>query len=214
MILPGELRILSGTSIQTVVAQLDQRVRDSGDWHRDEDAERQIASRVGVPMCSFACSAKEDRHAANLWLAADRDGTVYVTNIVPRTVSSLSPAEYNAILEDFYHRFVEPLVAPGGFQAELVTGDRGLEEWLSPDTAKLLTRFSDLANRSTGTAHPSDKERWFAFVVAAHKERSTLDAGLLGEWFKQEGWPADTAIELSIQYEGERALLAFYDRHR
>ena len=87
-----------------------------------------------------------------------------------------------------------------------------IEGSLSPRALKLLRSFSTLANKSTGSAHPLDEQRWFAFIIAVHKDGSPLDAGTLGRWLiEDEAWPEDSAHTLTIEYEVARSLLKAYD---
>jgi hypothetical protein len=69
-----------------------------------------------------------------------------------------------------------------------------------------------LANKSTGASHPKDKERWFEFLISAHRTSARLDADLLARWLSEaEGWPEDTAHALAIDYEFALGLLQKYD---
>jgi hypothetical protein len=84
---------------------------------------------------------------------------------------------------------------------------------VSPETALLLHRFSAAANKSTGSSHPCDEERWLEFVTAAHREKAALDASTLEQWLREgEGWPEDIASELAVDYEKARSLLSYYEK--
>jgi hypothetical protein len=86
---------------------------------------------------------------------------------------------------------------------------------MSHDTAELLRRFSACANKGTGASHPLDRDRWNAFVVAAHHDGSRTDASDLRRWLIEvDGWAPEVADQLTVEYEYGRELLAYADGHR
>lgn len=146
--------------------------------------------------------------AAGLVLLAADDG-MEVVNIVPREVSELSYRAYNAILEDFASQVAAPAAASAGYRVELSSSTLSLEDELPPGVLEALRRFSALANKSTGASHPLDRDRWFDFIILAHRDGVSLDASTLGRWLSEsEGWPEDGARDLAGEYERSRALLA------
>ena len=183
-------------------------------WTRDTQAEEQIKPLSGK-MYSFACSMTPKRQAAHLWLAANDGGGYYVSSIVPDDVSRLSVDEYNLILEEFHQKIIVPASVETGAKVEITKPEETLEDWLSSETASLLKKFSALANKGTGRGHALDEERWFEFIVAAYKEGAKLTSSQLEHWLiEDEGWPEDTAMELSFDYEYSRDLLKFCDSKR
>jgi hypothetical protein len=73
--------------------------------------------------------------------------------------------------------------------------------------------FSRLANKSTGAAHPMDKKRWYAFLIAAHRASKRLDSDQLARWLVEvEAWSAGRAQDLAIDYEFALGLLEQYDQ--
>ena len=90
-----------------------------------------------------------------------------------------------------------------------------LDDWLPRAAADALRRFSSLANKATGSSHPSDRERWFAFLIAAHCDRGSLNAGRLERWLiESERWPIESAQGLAVEYELALDLLEEYDRKK
>ena len=89
------------------------------------------------------------------------------------------------------------------------------EDWMSPTSAELLKRFSRNANKSTGSSHPFDRERWHEFIIGLHAERREIDTEKLGRWLQDvERWSDEAAIDLIIEYEFGRDLLKQYDGSR
>src|SRR5437773_11589564 len=180
------------------------------DWERDIASEARVAGSVSGTMYCFACSEQEERRRAALWLHRDALTHIGVTNVFPILKGSLTRAEYNAIVAESHRRFVKPAAQESAVKATLTEGHMTIEDWLTPRTAELLRRFSRSANRSTGTGHPLDEQRWFEFVWAAHKEGARLSAETLGRWLEEdEGWAEDQAFKVAAEYERARALLAF-----
>jgi hypothetical protein len=189
----------------------------TGGWSRDrvvEERLQRLGTRKAVDYC-FACTKEGQRPAANVFFREKDPETLHVPNIVPMTQHRLPYGQYNALLEEFYQQFVRPAANQTGAVAELTGNQADLDRWLSPLAAEKLVGFSRSANRGTGSSHPSDRERWNDFVLAAHRECSGLDASTLRRWLVEiEGWAPEVAEQLAIEYEYGRELLAFADGRR
>lgn len=153
-----------------------------------------------------------DESCMVLW---QEGGGYKVSNIVPRNVSELGITKYNVILRDFLVRVAEPASRAGCFEVELSSPHQSLDDWLDADPATALRRFSRLANKSTGAAHPMDRDRWYAFLIATHHASKRLDTDQLVRWLVEvERWSEDRAYELAIDYEFALGLLEQYDHYR
>jgi len=206
-----------GDKLRTLPTSIERRLDDG--WSRNqarEDQAREAAhGRRGewFEMLCFHCEAKVGREAADLWLWFQEPTELRVTNILPTETEELSPTQYNHILQDFTDRFVKPAAEPDSLQVLITKPDLSLNELAPPDVVQALVQFSRLANKSTGKAHPRDKERWDSFVIAAHQAHADLDYDTLRRWLEEEEhWPSEVAHELAIEYEQARALLEEYDR--
>lgn len=159
----------------------------------------------------FSCSETDRRPGSDLWLYQKTTSEMLVTNIIPTGKRRLDYDEYNFIIKEFHDRFLRPAALRAGTKPSLSPDQSSIEEWVSPDTAQLLHTYSVLANKSSGVSHPDDEVRWHRFLVAAHEERSALDAGTLGRWLEEEeGWPEEAASDLALKYEAARSVLDFY----
>jgi len=189
----------------------------TGGWSRDREIEERLerlGPRKAVDYC-FACTKEGQRPDANVFFTEKDAETLYVPNIVPRTQHRLAYGQYNALLEEFYQRFVRPAASQTGATAELTGNEADLDRWLSRLAAEKLRGFSRGANRGTGSSHPSDRERWNDFVLAAHREHSCLAASTLRRWLVEiEGWAPEVAEQLAIEYEYGRELLDFAEGRR
>jgi hypothetical protein len=188
-------------------------------WIRDREAESRARSAPALtprPTYCFACTKDSHRPAAMLILSQKDGETFYVSNIIPMGRHRLSYGEYNAVLEDFYERVLRPNAEQSGLtKHNLTDADVGLDRWMSSATAEKLRRFSACANKSTGSAHPNDRDRWNDFLLSAHRERSSLDSSTLQRWLVEvEDWQPEVAEQLAIEYGSGRALLAFAEGER
>jgi hypothetical protein len=199
------------------VADLIERSPPEG-WGRDRAAEGKIRAASGIkprPTFCFTRTERDARPSATLILAQKDAGTFYVSNVIPVSKHQLAHGEYNAVVEDFYERVIRPHTGTGGVMANLTGSRVELEHWMSAETAEKLRRFSACANRGTGSSHPNDQERWNEFVLAAHRDRSRMDASDLRRWLIEvEGWSPEVAEQLALKYEFGRNLLAFADGYR
>lgn len=212
-------RELTITGAPTRLQQLGEAMQAHlpGHWQRAQEQEKDNAamfSHEPGPLFIFERAATEDLPAAGLAMLGSEDG-LSVINIVPLELNQLSISQYNAILVEFFEAAVKPAVAALQLTARLTDDTAAITKWLSEPAADALRRFSTLANHSTGSAHPRDRERWFAFLVLAHREGSALDTDMLKRWLVEEGgWSPDMASDLAIEYEFARDLLRFADGTR
>ncbi|HBP0660876.1 hypothetical protein ACSERK_16380 [Pseudomonas aeruginosa] len=184
-----------------------------GSWRHDAEREEDLKQHMGDDdVIVLVRSAFDDVDESALVLWQEPDG-YKVSNIVPRNVGELGIDKYNAILRDFVAQVAEPASRAGGFGVELTSPNQTLDDWLDAEPAAALRRFSRLANKSTGAAHPMDKERWYAFLIAAHRASKRLDSDQLARWLVEvEAWSAGRAQDLAIDYEFALGLLEQYDQ--
>jgi hypothetical protein len=186
------------------------------DWTVDTalGARLNAASITGKRSRVYYFTRKQDhsRPAVTLAIMAKDDdpGRYFVPNIVPTTSPSLTRGVYNATLEDFVARVFKPAADVLGVPYRLTDSQAELEHWLTKDTADKLREFSATANRAVGAALPEDRAKWNAFVLAAHKEGSRLDAATLVRWLVVvDQWDTEVAEQLALEYEYGRELLGF-----
>ena len=189
-------------------------------WKLDKKVDHGEGSLPNTRFFYFICSKNDTREAALLALVWGNSPTLhnknvlYVANIVPREKQSLSVDEYNYILKEFYDKFVKSIIKELKIQAALSPDQQTLEDWISDESANRLRRFSSLANKSTGSAHHYDRERWFAFIVSVFRNNEQLDTLRLRRvLIEEEGWAPDIAAELAIEYEQGIELLTYCRNH-
>jgi hypothetical protein len=197
------------------MAEIERRLTDG--WSRDPEAEatlRSAALKEGPVYC-FACERREHHPAALVFVTQKESGLSYVPNVLPRDQRELSHDEYNGILAEFCDRCVRPAAHRTGAQVELTETQADLGRWLSPAAAQKLRAFAVAANRSTGSSHPSDQDRWMDFIVASYREGSRLDAHTPRRWrIAVDNRAPEVAQRLALEYEFGREVLAFSEGRR
>jgi len=208
------LHIKSLASVSSVRTSILAQVQEP--WHHDLEWEEDIrASAVGEEdVIVLVRDSFDDVDESGLVLL--QEGTGYkVANIVPRNVGELGITKYNAILRDFVTRIAGPALAVGDFELDLSSPHQSLGDWLDADSAAALKRFSRSANKSTGTAHPMDRDRWYHFLIATHNASKRLGTDQLVRWLVEvENWPEGHAHTLAADYEFALGLLEQYDNSR
>ena len=185
-------------------------------WRYAVDREANIAKymRHGMDALAFEREDGEGVDAVGLVLWSRADG-FEVSNIVPLKIRELSERRYNNALEDFISRVARPAADVAGYAIETTDAQQNLDDWVTYDVAEALRRFSGCANKATGSSHPLDRRRWYTFLIAAYRNRGSLDADRLGRWLVEvEGWSERKAGDLVIEYEFGLALLSEYDNNR
>jgi hypothetical protein len=161
---------------------------------------------------AFERDSGEGLEAAGVVLWGDEKG-YKIINIVPLKVRELGYRGYNALLQDFAARVARPAAEMAGFKIELTSNRQSLDDWLPVEAATALRQFSVLANKSTGSSHPSDRKRWLAFLIKAHQDKRSFNSDLLMRWLVEvERWPEEVADKLASQYEFGLDLLDQYDQ--
>ncbi len=185
----------------------------TGPWYHAEDREKQIAANSrSDDVIVFTREKGNGIEAVDLLLWSDDLG-YRVTNIVPRDVGELSIESYNATLKDFVNLVAEPASRTVEFQIEVTSARQSLNDWVSTDVADALRHFSGSANKSTGSSHPLDLQRWFRFIILSHGDSDKLGTDRLIRWLVEvENWPEDKAHDLAIQYEFGLGILEAYDK--
>ncbi len=183
-------------------------------WRHAADKESLAPLSDGEELLCLEREAGDGLEAAGVALWRQADG-YEVVNIMPLSVKELDPTAYNAILQDFLDRIGAQAARKAGFSVETTAPRESLEDWVSPDAADALRRFSAAANKATGSAHPFDRKRWFDFLMRAHAGAKRIDTDQLARWLTEvEEWTEDRAHRLVVEYEFAQGLLDEYDLHR
>jgi len=130
---------------------------------------RRLTTRLKLPDAIIAATAiehqclardNEDVPSALLWLTETTPTPLFVSNILPDDgkIRERSGDQYNQILSEFHDKMVKPLADELQITVEFTPPEICLEDKL-PKSFKLFKNFSRLANKTTGSAYPSDRKR-------------------------------------------------------
>ena len=183
-------------------------------WSREIASEEKLAKETGDKFYYFSCVKTDVLEPALVAFARKNQQIVYIANIVPREFGSLTKDQYNTIIIKFYEKFLSQICDKLSIQAEITSDNQSMQDWVSEETYKKIKSFSGAANKSTGSSHPCDQERWFAFIVSVFRKNEKLDPSQLERWLvEDEGWHYDIASDLAIEYEQGLALLGYFASH-
>lgn len=144
---------------------------------------------------------------AGLTIFEKKKGHWYIPNIVPLEQGTLSYGEYNGILEDFYSSCVEQYKKSNMLSSEISPFSLSEIDVLGENGAALLKAFSTEANKSTGSSHPCDQERWFKFLLAVRD--MDIPTNYLERILIEQGWSENNADKLAMEYEFAHDLISF-----
>lgn len=176
-------------------------------WARSPEGEANIGDdRYRV----FWRDADDALPAVGVALHLEPEG-IQIVNIVPRDVGNLDPAVYNAVLQEFLERLIQPAAAAYALSVVTSLPRTSLAAEVGPEIVRLLVQFSGAANQSTGSSHPADFKRWATFLVTVHRSGKRLDTDLLYATLREQGWPKEKASNLVSEFEFARELLSVAD---
>lgn len=158
-----------------------------------------------------------------------RQGYVKIGNIVPLQKSQLSIEEYNAVLDLFYVEIIVPnqsklegleIVGPESDMFDPL-------KYITKEALKKLERFCYGANKTIGSSHPNDEERWFDFICQTVDDGQTFDFDTIYRFLMDEdywgekdsgfigamghfAWDEEHAAELAMEYDNYVRILKFY----
>lgn len=180
-------------------------------WERDLLAEGEL-QRFGSRDRQSYCFQWKGKGfpKAKLWLSFKTDNMLCVSNIVPIEIGQLSRKQYNGIIKKFSDDLSE-LTLTTDYNLVIGGEEKNPTEFMSEEVFQKFQTFSGLANKSTGSSHPLDKNRWLDFIISAFKERATISPSQIEKVLvEDEDWPTEQAVELCIEFEFAMELLSAY----
>lgn len=160
-------------------------------------------------------------------------GELEVGNIIPVEKNELSVDEYNAVLLKFYDDVIKPYKECGTELSISQPSDDIFDPTsvISETALKKLKLFCSAANKSTGSSHPCDQERWFDFICQTVDDGKMFDYSTLASFLQDEtywgkkpddfigvmgsyAWDEEHAYELAAEYENLCEILRYYKKTR
>lgn len=142
-----------------------------------------------------------------MWI---NNNSLEVFNIISYSLSQLSCAQYNRILLRFEEKILKPIQVENGFKIIKTSQQYDIKDYIGEEGFRLLTLFSENANKSTGHSHPMDFSRWCEFIFYVHRNNCKLNPTEFQIWLKENGWDEDKSIELANDFEYSLELLSKY----
>lgn len=160
----------------------------------------------------------------------DKD-SIKVINIVPLKKGQLSVKEYNEVLDLFYKDIICPYVLK--YPHMIIVGPTSDVfdplNYITKMALQKLERFCNAANKSTGSHHPLDEERWFDFICQTVEDEQIMDYDTLANFLMDEeywgkppksglggmgrcAWDREHAQELALEYEQYVNILQYYKK--
>lgn len=195
-------------SITDFINKVTDQVRSS--WSRSYENEEN-SKYLGEIAFSFKRANDGRLPSAGISIFQKDKSTWYIPNVVPLEVGQLDYDEYNSIITDFYNTCLIPAASDCDVNVEITTGIISDEDVVGYESAKLLKSFSSLANKSTGSSHPCDQKRWFAFIVQTCREHTYVDTSDLIRVLRDQGWDENSAHKLAIEFEFARDLIMYME---
>ncbi|NDV28157.1 hypothetical protein [Desulfovibrio sp. JC010] len=183
-------------------------------WVREKEKEKEFKKDLNEHAYFFSNDNELPNKAAVIVFARKDENIIYASNVVPKKIGKLSTNEYNNILSDFYKENIQGLCEQKAIKTKLTSDTQSMDNWISPASYDKILKFSRAANKSTGSSHPLDQKRWFAFIISIVRNNENLSTDRLERWLiEEEDWPNDIASNLAIEYETGIDLLKYYVEH-
>jgi hypothetical protein len=161
------------------------------------------------------------------------EGELKVGNIIPAEKNELSVDEYNTVLLRFYNDVINPYKESGTELSILPPSNDIFDPTsvISKAALKKLEVFCSSANKSTGSSHPCDQERWFDFICQTVDDGKMFGYSTLASFLQDESywgrephgfigvmggyaWDKEQAYKLASEYENACLVLCYYKRTR
>lgn len=163
----------------------------------------------------------------------EKENEIKVNNIIPLDKNRLNVDEYNSVLMKFYSDVIKPYKESG---TDLSISQPSEDIFnpltvISEEALIKLKAFCGGANKSTGSSHPCDKERWYDFICQTVEDGRMFDATTLANFLQDENywgkksndnigvigdfaWSEEKAYELALEYESLCGILEYYKKEK
>jgi hypothetical protein len=144
-----------------------------------------------------------------LCILREGPGTFIVVNIVPDADGvQISIDLYVRILREFDTLIAEPATDGLGGITSIDTDKRTLEDYFSAEAIRLLELFCKTSNAGDFGAHPSDQEKWMAFLIHVYRTNPEVHCDIFGACLMaKKWWPVDHIPALVREFDSSMRLL-------
>lgn len=197
-----------------------------GDW-KYAKADRMMSNYIAYDYIGD----KVDQAEVSIYYGKESwcDGYIKISNIVPLVKNELTIDEYNSVLDLFYEEIIVPNI-PMLKGIKIVGPESDVFDplkYISQDSLEKLEHFCNAANKTTGSSHPCDEERWFDFICQTVEDNQMFDYDTIFHFLMDEdywgkkstdyigamgryAWDEEHARELAAEYDNYVRILKFY----
>lgn len=139
-----------------------------------------------------------------------RDANLFVVvNIVPDKMGDhISKSQYVELLREFDERIACPATEGVGGMTSIDAETETLADHFSSEELRLLKLFCSSSNASDLGSHPSDQEKWMAFLIAVHRNGKNVHCDTFRACLRSERcWPEHGIDRLVSEYDFAMQLL-------
>lgn len=160
------------------------------------------------------CHHSDGTHSSVMLTLRQKCDGFDVVNINPFESDDLDVKRYNDLLQNFAEHVVTPALKYNGAAMTLTSQRQGPGDWLNPEAACALYKFSRNADKRVDYSHPEDWDRWMEFLLKAHDgDLADSVCENLERWLREsEGWSERTSHSLSLELKFSAELLKQYDK--
>lgn len=200
-----------------------------GDWKVEKTSER-WKDYLFIDYCGKLV----DKARISIYIGdIATEDEINVGNIIPLEKNELTIDEYNAILTKFYEDVIKPYEKINTDLEIKYQNNDNFEPTsvISEKALKKLELFCNSANKSTGSSHPCDRERWFDFICQTVDDGRIFDSTTLADFLQDESywgeksdefigvigkfaWDEEHAYELASEYEMLCEILQYYKKQK
>lgn len=145
-----------------------------------------------------------------LCMQREAPGHFVIHAIVPdtNTVHKLPVEQYVRIMQEFDEQIAGPATEALEGMTSIGTSKHRLEDYFSAEAIQLLERFCSTSNAADWGSHPSDQDKWMAFLVYVHRSKENVHCDTFGACLKAKEWWPEVGIPILVsEYDFAMRLL-------
>lgn len=169
---------------------------------------------TGEPECTvFYYHGSDLNGSVRLRLRQNSNG-FDVSSINPQGIEDLGVQRYNDLLNNFAESVAAPAIKHNGTAMTLSNKKQSPADWLKPEAAYALYKFSINKDKRMDYFDPEDTDRWMNFLVTVHNsDLADTVFDNLERWLRHsQGLSDDLSHSLSVDLRSSAKLLKYYDR--
>lgn len=194
----------------------------SRDFKYNEELSRGMAMNLSATIDSVGCFVALTKNLFHSKVYVDINYNrstdkyfVWIPNIVSKDKDHLDKDEYNFVLDTFVEDVIEKSVPKE--HIEITDSEVHLADKITAESYHALERWEHTSDHNAPFAHPSDMNKWIAFLslVFKNNDYDKINSSDLDGWLREDkGWSVyqnDVINEIISYYEYGITLLKYYN---